>query len=132
VRYIPEFIKRYEETGADIIVGNRLGDTTTMPVERVFSNRTTSYIVSLLAGQKIPDSQSGYRLIKTAAVKDLVLTSDRFEMESELLIKAGRKEYKIDSIPISALYEGAHSSISVFRDTYRFIRLVIRSLIIKN
>jgi glycosyltransferase involved in cell wall biosynthesis len=132
VRYIPEFIKRYEETGADIIVGNRLGDTTTMPVERVFSNRTTSYIVSLLAGQKIPDSQSGYRLIKTAAVKDLVLTSDRFEMESELLIKAGRKEFKIDSIPISALYEGAHSSISVFRDTYRFIRLVIRSLIIKN
>jgi glycosyltransferase involved in cell wall biosynthesis len=131
VRFIPEFIKSYEETKADIIVGNRLGDTSTMPVERVFSNRTTSRIVSLLAKQKIPDSQSGYRLIKTDAVKDLVLTSDRFEMESELLIKAGRKGFIIDSLPISALYEGAHSSISVFRDTYRFIRLVIRSLIIK-
>ncbi|MFA6652819.1 MAG: glycosyltransferase family 2 protein, partial [Candidatus Delongbacteria bacterium] len=35
VKYIPEFIVRYGETGADIIVGNRLGDTTTMPVERV-------------------------------------------------------------------------------------------------
>ncbi|HXK49304.1 MAG TPA: glycosyltransferase family 2 protein [Clostridiales bacterium] len=132
VRYIPEFVKKYEETNADIIVGNRLGDTSTMPVERVFSNRTTSYIVSLLAKQKIPDSQSGYRLIKTAAVKDLVITCDRFEMESELLIKAGRKKLKIDSIPISALYEGAHSSISVFRDTYRFIRLVIRSLLIRE
>jgi glycosyltransferase involved in cell wall biosynthesis len=131
VRFIPEFIKSYEETKADIIVGNRLGDTSTMPVERVFSNRTTSRIVSLLAKQKIPDSQSGYRLIKTDAVKNLVLTSDRFEMESELLIKAGRKGFKIDSLPISALYEGAHSSISVFRDTYRFIRLVIRSIFIK-
>lgn len=132
VRYIPEFIKRYEETNADIIVGNRLGDTRTMPIERVFSNRTTSYIVSLLSGQKIPDSQSGYRLIKTKAVSDIVLTSDKFEMESELLIKAGRKGFRIESIPISALYEGAHSSISVFRDTYRFIRLVIRSILVKS
>ncbi len=131
VRYIPEFIKKYEDTGADIIVGNRLGDTSTMPIERVFSNRTTSWIVSLISGSEIPDSQSGYRLIRTSAVNDLVLTCDRFEMESELLIKAGRKKLKIDSIPISALYEGAHSSISVFRDTYRFIRLVIRSFIIK-
>jgi glycosyltransferase involved in cell wall biosynthesis len=132
VRFIPEFIKKYDETQADIIVGNRLGDTTTMPVERIFSNKTTSFIVSMIAGCKIPDSQSGYRLIKTSAVKDLVITSDRFEMESELLIKAGRKGFKIDSIPISALYEGAHSSISVFRDTYRFIRLVIRSLFLKD
>jgi glycosyltransferase involved in cell wall biosynthesis len=132
VRYIPEFIERYEKSGADIIVGNRLGDTRTMPVERVFSNRTTSFIVSLLAKQKIPDSQSGYRLIKTEALKDIVLVSDKFEMESELLIKAGRKGLKIGSIPISALYEGAHSSISVFRDTYRFIRLVIRSLLVKS
>jgi glycosyltransferase involved in cell wall biosynthesis len=132
VKFIPEFIKKYEETGADIIVGNRLGDTTTMPIERIFSNRTTSFIVSLIAGCKIPDSQSGYRLIRTEVVKDLFLVADKFEMESEILIKAGRKKFKIDSIPISALYEGAHSSISVFKDTYRFIRLVIRSLIIRH
>lgn len=131
VKYIPEFIKKYEETGADIIVGNRLGDTSTMPIERVFSNRTTSLIVSLISGCKIPDSQSGYRLIKTKVVQEVILTSDKFEMESEILIKAGRKKFKIESLPISALYEGAHSSISVFRDTYRFIRLVIRSLIIR-
>ncbi|MFO7811124.1 MAG: glycosyltransferase family 2 protein [Candidatus Delongbacteria bacterium] len=132
VKYIPEFLKRYEKTGADIIVGNRLGDTTTMPVERVFSNRTTSYIVSLLAKQKIPDSQSGYRLIRTETVRDIVLNCDKFEMESELLIKAGRKGFRIESVPISALYEGAHSSISIFRDTYRFIRLVVRSFLVKN
>ncbi|HQO09874.1 MAG TPA: glycosyltransferase family 2 protein [Clostridiales bacterium] len=132
VKFIPEFIKKYEETGADIIVGNRLGETSTMPIERVFSNRTTSFIVSIISGCKIPDSQSGYRLIKTSALNDLTLTCDKFEMESEILIKAGRKGRKIDSVPISALYEGAHSSISVFKDTYRFIRLVIRSLIIRH
>ena len=132
VKFIPEFIKKYEETKADIIVGDRLGDTTTMPIERVFSNRTTSFIVSQLAKCKIPDSQSGYRLIKTKVVENITLISDKFEMESEILIKAGRKGFKIESIPISALYEGAHSSISVFRDTYRFIRLVFRSIFIKD
>lgn len=132
VKYIPDFIKKYEETNADIIVGDRLGDTTTMPIERVFSNRTTSFIVSQLAKCKIPDSQSGYRLIKTKVVEDIKLKSDKFEMESEILIKAGRKGFKIKSIPISALYEGAHSSISVFRDTFRFIRLVFRSIFLKD
>ena len=131
VKFIPEFIKNYEETGADIIVGNRLGDTTTMPVERIFSNRTTSFIVSLIAGCKIPDSQSGYRLIRTKVVKEVFLVADKFEMESEILIKAGRKKFKIESVPISALYEGAHSSINVVRDTYRFIRLIVRSLLIR-
>jgi glycosyltransferase involved in cell wall biosynthesis len=132
VKFIPEFIKKFQETNADIIVGDRLGDTTTMPIERVFSNRTTSFIVSLLAKCKIPDSQSGYRLIRTKVVEDIKLESDKFEMESEILIKAGRKGFKITSIPISALYEGAHSSISVFRDTFRFIRLVFRTIFIKN
>ena len=132
VKFIPDFIKKYEKSKADIIIGNRLGDTRTMPAERIFSNRTTSFIVSLLAKQKIPDSQSGYRLIKTQVVKDIVLNSDKFDMESELLIKAGRKGAVIKSIPVSALYEGAHSSISVVRDTYRFIRLVIRSMLIKD
>lgn len=132
VRFIPAFLEKYEVSGADIIVGNRLGDTSTMPIERVFSNRTTSFIVSMISGCKIPDSQSGYRLIKTSALNDLTLTCDKFEMESEILIKAGRKGRKIESVPISALYEGAHSSISVFKDTYRFIRLVIRSLIIRH
>ncbi|MCK4978939.1 MAG: glycosyltransferase family 2 protein, partial [Candidatus Delongbacteria bacterium] len=36
VKFIPDFIKKYEETKADIIVGDRLGDTTTMPIERIF------------------------------------------------------------------------------------------------
>jgi glycosyltransferase involved in cell wall biosynthesis len=93
VKYIPEFIKKYDETSADIIVGNRLGDTSTMPIERVFSNRTTSFIVSMISGCKIPDSQSGYRLIKTKVVQEVILTSDKFEMESEILIKAGRKKF---------------------------------------
>ncbi|MBN2788945.1 MAG: glycosyltransferase family 2 protein [Candidatus Delongbacteria bacterium] len=132
VKFIPEFIIKYHDTNADIIVGDRLGNTTTMPIERVFSNRTTSFIVSQLAKCKIPDSQSGYRLIKTEVVKNIELESDKFEMESEILIKAGRKGYRIESIPISALYEGAHSSISVFRDTVRFIRLVFRSIFVKK
>jgi len=132
VKFIPEFIRKYEESDADIIIGNRLGDTTTMPIERIFSNKTTSWIVSQLAKSKIPDSQSGYRLIKTKVVEDIKLESDKFEMESEILIKAGRKGFKINSIPISALYEGAHSSISILRDTYRFVRLIFRSILLKN
>ncbi len=132
VRFIPDFLNKYENSKADIIIGNRLGDTKTMPAERIFSNKTTSFIISLLAKQKIPDSQSGYRLIKTQVIKDLVLNSDKFDMESEILIKAGRNGAIIESIPISALYEGAHSSISIIRDTYRFIRLIIRSILVKG
>jgi glycosyltransferase involved in cell wall biosynthesis len=127
-RSVPEFIELARDRGADIIVGSRRGDFSTMPLLRKFTNRTTSLVVSLLAGQRVEDSQSGYRLIRAGPLRNIRLTTKNYQTESEILIKAGRYGYRIESIPIPTIYARERSYIHPFRDALRFIWLSIRSL----
>jgi len=124
---IPRFIERWAETGADIIVGNRLDDTSGMPADRKYTNYFTSWVVSRLAGTRIPDSQNGYRMISTSLFASLGVKARRYEAESELLIRAGRAGARIDSVPIETIYADEVSSINKARETYRFFRMVVKS-----
>jgi len=98
-----------------------------MPAMRKFTNRTTSAIISRIAGCKISDSQSGYRLISRRVLEKIELVTGRYDTESEILIKAGREGAKIESVPIKTIYADEVSSINPLRDTIRFLSLVIRS-----
>ena len=55
---IPELIRTAERQHAGMVIGNRMA-TTTMPWARRLVNRALSRIVSAVARQPIPDSQSG-------------------------------------------------------------------------
>ncbi len=124
---VPDFVRRWKETGADFVVGSRKADRRGMPLERVCSNMLTSWVVSRRAGQRIEDSQSGYRLIVAEVLRRVSLETDGYEMESELLIKAARFGFRIVSVPIRTVYAEEESFIHPLRDTGRFIALVWRS-----
>lgn len=109
-----------------LLVGNRMADTSSMPWLRRFANRATSAVVSLLAGQRIADSQSGYRLIAAPVLAALDLRYDRFEAESEILVKAARAGFRIGGVPIRTIYGEERSNIHPLRDTVRFVGLVAR------
>lgn len=124
---IPRFIDCYFKTEADLILGDRTGDFSRMPLDRRFSNKMTSLIISLITGKRVRDSQSGYRLIKTDVLKRITLVSQRYETESELLVKALRQGFAIAHVPIRTIYNAQPSHIHRLKDTLRFIRIVIRS-----
>lgn len=124
---LPEFIKCAAESGAGIVLGNRLADAAGMPLIRYWTNRTMSLILSWLIKQKIPDSQCGYRLIRREVLEDINLTTQNYDMESEMLILASRLGFKIGSVPIKTIYTGQASEIKPGRDTLRFIRLIVKS-----
>ena len=126
---IPRFLECQLATGADIIVGNRMAERKNMPGDRVFANKATSWFVSARSGVKIPDSQNGYRLVRTETFKKLApnLKAVKYEAESEFLIKAGRAGAKIESVPIETIYAGEVSSVNPYVDTARFLRMAFRS-----
>jgi len=124
---IPAFLARQKETGADVVVGNRLVNPENMPWLRKATNYVTSAVVSLLAGRKVADSQNGYRLIRLDHFKKFPLTTSRYEIESEMIIRAGRAGGKFASVPIKTIYAGEASFINPFVDTLRFLRMVGRS-----
>jgi glycosyltransferase involved in cell wall biosynthesis len=124
---IPSFLSAQGESGADIVVGNRMTDTASMPWLRRATNWTTSWLLSLRTGQRIPDSQNGYRLHRTELFRHMHLVTTRYDTESEILIKAARRGAKIASVPVETIYGDAKSSINPFVDSYRFLRMVIKS-----
>lgn len=125
---ITEFIEAARSTGADVVVGTRLNNPQNMPWVRLQTNRFTSWMTAKLAGQRIPDSQCGYRLLRHAVLKDLKLMTTHFETETEMLIQVGRAGHKIVSIPIRTIYEGQVSHIHPLRDAVRFFKMVGRYL----
>jgi glycosyltransferase involved in cell wall biosynthesis len=123
---IPKLLKELDK-GYDIVIGTRRKRGTKMPLIRRFTNFTTSLIISSIVGQKIKDSQSGFRVLRSKVIRAVDLVSKKYEVESELLVKASRKNYKIGSAPIKTIYGKEVSAISPLKDTYRFVRLIFRS-----
>lgn len=121
---IAHLIRKMHETRADIVVGNRMADTGRMPRVRVLTNRFMSYLLSRISGQRIPDTQCGFRMITISALKGITLKSSNFDIDSEIILKAAKAGFRIESVPIKAVYKNEKSRINPFMDTLRFVRLL--------
>ena len=64
---------------SDIIIGNRLNNLKSMPLQRIASNKLTSILLSLKTGQKLHDTQSGFRAYRTKILRDILPLSSGFE-----------------------------------------------------
>jgi glycosyltransferase involved in cell wall biosynthesis len=124
---IPKFWEAQRRTGAAIVLGNRMDNPVGMPRLRRFSNRVTSWIISWRVGQRLPDTQNGFRLLSVDLVLSLPLVTRRYETESEILIRALHRGVRVASVPVKSIYGDEPSSIHPWRDTWRFLWLVLRS-----
>lgn len=130
---IGDFIKTYEEKRPAIIVGSRFSNTKGMPFIRLATNIFTSWIISRIAGKRIEDVQSGFRMIDLKVLEKVRLETANFETEPELLLKASWEGFKIINIPISTIYHKDFvSHVNPLTDTVKFFKLVFRSLAMKR
>ena len=126
---IPEFITTWENTGADLVIGSRALFKAGMPVDRGLSNFLTSKFLSLILGIKIEDSQCGYRLITASLLREVRLKSERFELESEIIIKAARQGFKLRFLPVKVFYSPhIKSSMNRLTDTLRWLVMMLEAI----
>ncbi|MFC1804678.1 glycosyltransferase family 2 protein [Candidatus Omnitrophota bacterium] len=126
---IPFFLRLAQYSDSGFLIGNRMPNTENMPKLRILTNRLMSWFVSMVAKQKIPDTQCGFRLIKRDVLKKIDLRTSKYEIDSELLIKAARRGVKIESVPIKSVYGGERSEIHPVVDTLRFFRFVFNEVL---
>ncbi|MFH0797254.1 MAG: glycosyltransferase family 2 protein [Candidatus Omnitrophota bacterium] len=125
---MPVLLEHYRKTGAGVVVGCRSRNLKNMPVERFVTNWFTSFLVSLLAGQRIRDSQSGFRVFDSRVIPFLSFSASHFATESEVLVEASRAGFKIAEAPIRTIYGQERSKQHPLRDTVRFFKFFFRSL----
>jgi len=130
-QHLPEEIHRFLAAAGSaaersFFLGNRMNNLTGMPFIRRVVNRYMSSRISHVCGQKIPDTQCGFRMLDRQLIPELLGGGDRFDYETEMLIIASRKGYAIQSVPITTVYSDEVSSIHPVRDTLRFFKLMRR------
>ena len=129
-QHLPEelahFIDSAQKSAAGIFIGNRMSNSRNMPWERFITNKFMSWLISRITGQNIPDTQCGYRLIKKEVLQKLYLKTNKFEVESEILIQAARLGFRIETLPVKTVYNGTKSQINPLFDAFRFSRYILK------
>ena len=122
---IPRLVEAAGATGADLVIAERAFTRGQMPTARFYSNRIGSRILSAFIGTTVADSQSGFRLVRTSCLRPMSLTAAKYELETEMLIKAARRGASIARLSIPARYDGAASKLRSFRDTFRTCMMAV-------
>jgi glycosyltransferase involved in cell wall biosynthesis len=99
-REIPKFIAARGETGADLIIGGRAHLFGQMLPRRRLANRFSAWSIAFASKTNVTDSQSGFRLYSAHLLRAVRLRSDGFDMESEVIVRAGCRGFKVITIPI--------------------------------
>ena len=123
---IDRFLRVASSDGVALVIGNRMDDVARMPRLRRLVNRYMSKRISRACKQEIPDTQCGFRMLHRDLIPELLGGTARFDYETEMLLIASRKGFRIESVPISTVYSDEVSSIHPIRDALRFFKLMRR------
>jgi glycosyltransferase involved in cell wall biosynthesis len=123
---ISRFLTAVSSSDAKLFIGSRMNDVSRMPLVRRIVNRYMSKKISRVCGQDISDTQCGFRMLHRQLIPEMLVGANRFDYETEMLIIASRKGFRIESVPITTVYSDEVSSIHPIRDTVRFFKLMRR------
>jgi len=111
VKDIENIIDPIQKNEADVVIGSRfLNQESNMPKYRKIGIKTITGITNKTLGQKLSDSQSGFRAYNKKALTDIVPVETGMGISTEILIKASKNNLRIKEVPIVVLYEGDTST----------------------
>lgn len=123
---IPNFLAALSNREVAVFCGNRMENLATMPLIRRWTNQFMSWRISRACGQKIPDSQCGFRMYRRDCLVHLLCQTNHFDYETETLLLISRAGLKIAAVPVKTIYGEEKSKIHPVRDTLRFFSLMQR------
>jgi glycosyltransferase involved in cell wall biosynthesis len=113
------------ETGADVVLGERVFRASEMPASRYYANKAGSRVLSWFIGLPASDTQCGFRVFRVEALRGLHLHASGYEIETEMLVKVCRRGGTLARTPITAVYNGQLSKLRPVRDTTRTCFLAV-------
>lgn len=122
---VPRFLEAMEGP-YDLITGSRMEEAVSMPAARRITNRMGSEILRWMSGQDVPDTQCGFRAIRSSLLARMELESEGYEIETEILLKALRMGARWRAVPVSAVYDGQESHFRPVADTFRICMAALR------
>ena len=93
------------ETDSDVVYGSRfLGGGKYVRIHffwHFLANKILTFICNLFINLNLTDMETGYKVFKTSALKNIDLKENSFSFEPEVTIKFAKKKYKFYEVPIT-------------------------------
>jgi glycosyltransferase involved in cell wall biosynthesis len=125
--YIPQLLERLLHSQYDMAVGARIGAKVAIPWVRRPAKWMIGLLANFVAGEIIPDLNSGLRVFRREAALQLFsLLPDGFSFTTTITLAMLTNGYLIDYIPIDYLPRVGQSKIKPVQDTLNFIQLILR------
>jgi len=113
----------------DMVVGARTGAKVAIPLIRRPAKWCLRQLATYLTGVRIPDLNSGFRVMKKSLVKRFIkLLPDGFSFTTTITLALLTHGYDVKYIPISYAKRIGKSSIRPIHDTLNFVNLIVRTV----
>ncbi|KAA3467151.1 putative dolichol-phosphate mannosyltransferase [Gossypium australe] len=105
-KYLPSFIKKQLETGASIVTGTRYvkgGGVHGWNLMRKLTSRGANVLAQTLLWPGVSDLTGSFRLYKKSVLEDVISScvSKGYVFQMEMIVRASRKGYHIEEVPIT-------------------------------
>lgn len=128
---VREMIELVKSGKADMVNGDRLTNGSyTIENKRKFhnmGNNLVKNVINFLFKSEIRDIMTGYRVFNKKFVKNWAVTSEGFEIETEMTLHALDKRFSICEVPI--IYrdrpDGAESKLNTFSDGIKVLKKIV-------
>jgi flavin-dependent dehydrogenase len=109
---IPRLLAASEPEPRALVVGGRLGGGGggLMEPARLHALRVAGFFINWLTGQRVADTQSGFRVYPRDLLERVTPRRGGFVFETEVLVRAAAAGYAIREVPISALRPASRPS----------------------
>jgi glycosyltransferase involved in cell wall biosynthesis len=122
---IPRLVAPVRDGAADLVLGAR-PRTSAMPPGRRFNNWLSASLVSRVAGYPVPDAQTGFRACARAVTRHVRPDERRYDYELAFLLGALAAGFRVASVPVRTIYDGAASHFRAVSDTWRMAAVFAR------
>lgn len=124
---IPVLLKAMQEQDCDMVVGARIGKGAAIPMARRPAKWLIARLAELIAGDAIPDLNSGLRIFKRDVVQSFILLlPDGFSFTTTITLGMLVNGYHVVYLPVDYYVRKGRSKIHPIYDTFHFIRLVLQ------
>jgi len=115
--------------GVDIVAGSRFlghGKDSTSRLNR-FGNFIFNFVIMILTGKHITDSQTGFRALKKEVLQRLNLESVGYEIETEITVKGLKNGFVCQEKPISCeKRKHSNSKLKILSDGIKIFKTIFR------
>lgn len=117
----------------DMVVASRTGDEISMPSLRKFAKSILNNLANYLSGKKIPDLNSGFRIIKKdVLIKFFNILPAGFSFTTTITLALLTNNYPVKYVPINYHHRNRRSKFHPVKDTIGMLVLILRTILYFN